>query len=141
MRTAAAAAAPAAGEEVEERGMAAEHGGGDHGCPGAIRRVATRALADCGRGDRRERRLQRDEVVEPGELPAACGVHSASAAWMMRSREEHERRVFHFINEKLFFLVSAVSLRKENGKASVRTDAPPASRPHRISCLLASIPH
>jgi len=48
VRTAAAAATPVAGEEVEERGMAAEHGGGDHGCPGAIRRVATRALADCG---------------------------------------------------------------------------------------------
>jgi hypothetical protein len=96
VRTAAAAAAPAAGEEVEERGMAAEHGGRGSRLPG---RDQTGGDARArGQRSRRERRLQRDEVVEPGELPAARGVHSASAAWMMRSREEHERLcVFLFV--------------------------------------------
>jgi len=97
--TAVAAAAPAAGEEVEERGMAAEHGGRGSWPSGRDQTGGdARARADCGRGgDRRERRLQRDEVVEPGELLAACGVHSASAAWMKRSREEHETCVFLFV--------------------------------------------
>jgi len=47
-----AAAAPAAGEEVEERGMGAEHGAeGYRGSPGAIGRMTTRGRASCGRGE------------------------------------------------------------------------------------------
>jgi hypothetical protein len=109
VRTAAAAAAPAAGEEVEERGMAAEHGGRGSWPPGRDQTGGdTRARADCGRGgDRRERRLQRDEVVEPGELLPPGRLWSAQR---QRSVDEAITRgardlCFSFCDDKFFFLI------------------------------------
>lgn len=93
VRTAAAAAAPADGEVVEERGMAAEHGGrgsrplGRDQTGGNPRyRGLRRARA------RQKRRLQTDEVRWWNRGSSRPRME-CSEAWM-RSREEHCRLVF-----------------------------------------------
>jgi hypothetical protein len=93
VRTAAAAAAPADGEVVEERGMAAEHEGRGSRSSGRDRTGGNPRYRGLRARSRQKRRLQTDEVRRWWNRGSSRPRMECSEAWM-RSREEHCRLVF-----------------------------------------------
>lgn len=91
LRRAAAAAAPAAGEEMKERGMAAEHG--RRGIAAARARSVGWRRARGGLRPRRERRLQRDREGTGGPQPRV----ERRAARMTRGERETCVFLFFFL--------------------------------------------